>query len=119
MWGIRLIGAMAGAGLIASAAGADTATPPKATGKSCVDVRVEGEPAYYKCLNEQLQGAAKQGQKTPKAAAPLGTQSPSNEIGGFNDFASRERMGNAFGKSAVPQRPVSNYVTMPAPAPPH
>jgi hypothetical protein len=72
----------------------------------CVDVEIGGDrSAYFKCLNEQIQKKVEHEHGTPQPTAPIDAQSPSNQVGTANDAAAREKMGNAFGKSATPQRP--------------
>jgi len=72
----------------------------------CVDVEIGGDrSAYFKCLNEQIQKNVEHERGTPQPTAPIDAQSPSNQVGTANDAAAREKMGNAFGKSATPQRP--------------
>ena len=72
----------------------------------CVDVEIGGDrSAYFKCLNEQSQKKVEHEHGTPQPTAPIDAQSPSNQVGTANDAAAREKMGNAFGKSATPQRP--------------
>ena len=88
-----------------------TDQPPKDSAPSnqpspCVDVQIGGDrSAYLDCLNDQMKRNAEHEQHRPQPTAPIDAQSPSNQVGTANDAAARERMGNAFGKSAVPQRP--------------
>lgn len=75
---------------------------------SCVDVQV-GTAQSYECINQQLQGVARQAQKSSSVAAPYSTQSPENQTGQFNEDATHERLGSNFGKSVTPARPATNY----------
>ncbi|AYN20052.1 hypothetical protein [Alcaligenes aquatilis] len=96
--------------------GQDAPTPPeRAEHTGCVDVVVNGRAALsYDCLNQQL---------TPKVDAAGGrtgileseaiTQRGSNAMGLPNPATISNRMGNQFGKSALPQRPPAAH-----PAPP-
>jgi hypothetical protein len=87
----------------------DTAPPDRTT--PCVDVEIGGDRSqYFNCLNEQLKRGADQEHKIEQPTAPLDARSPSNKVGTANDAAARQRMGNAFGKSATPQRPNPTYV---------
>ena len=80
----------------------------------CVDVEIGGDrSAYFKCLNEQIQKKVEHEHGTPQPTAPINAQSPSNQVGTANDAAAREKMGNAFGKSATPQRPPKPVFTNP------
>jgi hypothetical protein len=74
---------------------------------SCVDVQV-GSAQSYACINQQLQGVAREAQKS-SGAAPYTAQSPANQTGQFNEAATRERLGGNFGKSVTPVRPAGNY----------
>src|SRR5262249_19507383 len=86
--------------------------PAKIGGKPsdpCVSVDIAGRRAgAADCAARKLQDAAKaaqekaQGQKTPDI--PTAT-SPDTKIGVANDAATRQRLGDSFGKSVVPQRP--------------
>jgi len=90
-----------------------THSEPAKTDQSqiCVDVEIGGDrSAYFKCLNEQMQRGAEREHQVPQPTAPIDTHSPSNQLGTANDAAAREKMGNSFGKSAVPQRPASTFV---------
>lgn len=76
----------------------------------CVDVEIGGDrSAYFECLNKQMQRGVEREHEIPQPAAPIDTHSPSNQVGTANDAAAREKMGNAFGKSAQPQRPKSTF----------
>jgi hypothetical protein len=73
------------------------------TKQSCVDVKI-GMEQYYSCLNRQLQSGIGQHRFTSRDA-PYSAASPDPEVGSFNEAATRERLGNAFGHSVIPQRP--------------
>jgi hypothetical protein len=78
----------------------------------CVDVQIGNDrTAYLNCLNDSLQRRVEHERGTPQIAPPLDVHSSSNQIGTFNDAAARERMGNAFGVSSVPQRPARVFVS--------
>ena len=57
-----------------------------------------------------MQRAVEHERNSPEIVAPIDTHSPSNQVGTANDAAARERMGNAFGTSPVPQRPARVFV---------
>jgi hypothetical protein len=94
---------------------ADAATPNPAdadAAKVCADVRIGNDrAAALNCLNNQMQRKVEHEQGTPQPIAPIDARSQSNEVGTANDAAAREKMGNAFGKSAVPQRPNPAFVS--------
>jgi hypothetical protein len=75
---------------------------------SCVDVQVEGARAIsFDCLNAKLKAEAQQqGDAAPTVTAKdiAGTGAPTT-VGTFSYTGTSIRMGNAFGKSAFPQRP--------------
>src|SRR5215510_10246076 len=84
-----------------SAAEAAPSTHP-----ACVDVQIGNDRTpYFNCLNEELQKSVQRERGTPQPAAPLSATSSPNQIGTFNESAARQRMGNAFGVSPIPQRP--------------
>ena len=85
---------------------AASAAPGTAPTSTCVDVQIgDDRTPYLNCLNEELQKSVKRERGTPQPAAPLSATSSSNQIGTFNEAAARQRMGNAFGVSPIPQRP--------------
>ncbi|SFR77804.1 hypothetical protein SAMN04487782_0269 [Stenotrophomonas maltophilia] len=75
-------------------------TPP------CIEVQVNGEriPAW-ECLQRRLEPA------TPRARSPRLPESerlmrqPGNQLMQYNLEGTRQRMGDAFGRSVTPQRP--------------
>lgn len=75
---------------------------------SCVDVQVEGARSLsFDCLNRQLNDAGQQrtdAAPTANAKDVTGTGAPTT-VGTFSYTGTAIRMGNAFGKSATPQRP--------------
>lgn len=81
---------------------------------SCVDVQVEGaESLSFDCLNQQLKAAAQdQADNQPAAGARdvTGTGAPTS-VGTFSYTATSIRMGDAFGRSATPQRPPTSSFT--------
>ncbi|VVD85601.1 hypothetical protein PIN31115_01343 [Pandoraea iniqua] len=97
----------------AGASAAPSAAPSRA---GCVDVEVNGQRSpSYDCLTHQLQPASSPlaGGRAPGLESEDIANKPSNQIGGqFNWSGTSQRMGNAFGNSATPQRP-----SPPPPAP--
>jgi hypothetical protein len=81
----------------------------------CVDAEVNGERALsYDCLNGRLNPAsAAQGASGGKTAEGI-AKSPSNQVGTFNWSAESNRFGNAWQKSATPQRPAPVPAVPPA-----
>ncbi|GAB7524650.1 hypothetical protein [Paraburkholderia sp. 2C] len=113
------MGAMVGAAWAQNApadAGTDAASTQAAApnnGKRvCVNAEVNGVQALsYDCLSQQLAPTPSAAASGISAAEAL-AKSPSNQVGTFNYSAESIRFGNAWGKSATPQRPGT-----PAPAP--
>jgi hypothetical protein len=77
----------------------------------CVDVQVAGarEPAYA-CLNDQLKAMSQSNPADPNLAikSVVGDADPAR-VGTFSHTGTAIQMGNSFGHSAVPQRPVTTY----------
>jgi hypothetical protein len=85
--------------------GGITAPVQAGSSNTCVQVTIAGEkPSPYSCLNQQLQQQA-QGTAQSVPSIPLGANSPSNQVGTFNEQGVKEQYGQNFGKSAVPYRP--------------
>ena len=91
-----------------------TPKPRPAAPTNCTDVQV-GSAQSYDCINAQLGAAANATARPSSQDAPLNSASPSNEVGTFNEGATRNRLGQNFGKSAVPYRPAP---ANPPPLPP-
>ena len=84
---------------------------------SCVDVQVgQDNTSHINCVNEALKRAVEHEHNTPLPDVPINAQSASNKVGTYNDAAARQMMGNAFGVSAVPQRPKSTFTNPLIPA---
>ena len=84
---------------------------------SCVDVQVgEDNSSHMNCVNEALKRAVEHEHNAPLPDVPISAQSASNKVGTYNDAAARQMMGNAFGVSAVPQRPKSSFTNPLLPA---
>ncbi len=81
------------------------------TAQTCVDVRI-GSDAYYSCLNQKL-AASVPGRRSSAHDAPLTATSPAPAVGTYNQAATRERLGDSFGHSAIPQRPPPAVYTSP------
>ncbi len=78
----------------------------------CVEVQNgQDSTSHMNCLNEALKRSVEREHSTPPADIPITAQSASNKVGTFNDAAARQMMGNAFGVSAIPQRPKSSFTT--------
>jgi hypothetical protein len=89
------------------------ATEPQASNR-CVDVHIQGDNTrYLDCLNSELnREVAKQADREAllqTVVANSQAHSPT-QMGLFNQTATHERLGNAFGHSVIPQRPVVTYV---------
>lgn len=78
------------------------------TQQGCINVEINGYKALsYECLSEQLanpQGAAAARANQAAMNVPI-ERRPANQLGLYNQSATRIRMGNTFGKSAQAQRP--------------
>jgi hypothetical protein len=83
---------------------------------SCVAVDIAGHKAGdAECAAQKLQDAARQAQDRAKdqpVPSVASATSPDTEIGVANQAATKQRLGDNFGKSVLPQRP-----TAPPPAP--
>ena len=78
---------------------------PSAT-NSCVDVSVNDHPALsYACLNQRLAESAGAAAGPSVQLDAVAHQPGNQQVGQFNFSTLSIRMGNALGKSVVPQRP--------------
>jgi hypothetical protein len=78
---------------------------PGSSGQTCVQVQIAGQkPSGLNCLNQQLQQDV-QGANPAAPSLPLSANSPSNQVGTFNEQGVAEQYGQNFGKSAIPFRP--------------
>jgi hypothetical protein len=76
----------------------------------CVEVQIgQDRASQMNCLNEALRRSVEREHNAPVLEAPITAQSASNKVGTFNNAASQQMMGNAYGVSAVPQRPHSTF----------
>jgi hypothetical protein len=96
----------AGACAALALCGTAAAQAPPAATQNCVDVTI-GQAQSYDCINQQLGNLAAQQHRAATSAsdAPYSATSPSNVTGQFNEAATRNRLGNAFGHSVTPERP--------------
>lgn len=76
----------------------------QAAAAPCVDVRIGSEPTFN-CVNAQLARAIPPRRFTAGTALPVPTAVPAPAAGSFNQAASAEQYGTAFGHSVQPQRP--------------
>ncbi|MEG0186306.1 MAG: hypothetical protein RR704_22940 [Stenotrophomonas sp.] len=72
----------------------------------CIEVQVNGEriPAW-ECLQLKLAPAAKSANPPALPEAERLMRQPGNQRMQYNLEGTRQRMGDAFGRSVVPQRP--------------
>lgn len=99
---------------VAAAQAQDTTGPAT----PCVEVRIgQDSTSHINCVNETLRRAVEYQRNAPSPEAPITARSASNVVGTFNDAAARQMMGNAFGVSAVPQRPKNTFTSPLLPAP--
>lgn len=101
-------------GLVASAAFGAAAETPQSNVGPCVDVQVGNEHlSDLDCINQKLRklSVQSQPQSDTQLGAPIGAGSSTTQAGTANQAAAQQMMGNAFGKSAQPQRPHPTYVS--------
>ncbi len=92
------------------------AAPVSPAAETCVDVRV-GSAQSYDCLNAQLAAVARNAPRFSSATnTPYSATSAPNVTGQFDEDATRQRLGSAFGHSVAPQRPTATYAAPFAPA---
>ncbi|WP_171957094.1 MULTISPECIES: hypothetical protein [Stenotrophomonas maltophilia group] len=72
----------------------------------CIEVLVNGEriPAWD-CLQRKLAPATRPAKSAALPEAERLMQQPGNQLMQYNLEGTRQRMGDAFGRSVVPQRP--------------
>ncbi|ARQ90191.1 hypothetical protein [Stenotrophomonas maltophilia] len=72
----------------------------------CIEVQVNGEriPAW-ECLQRKLAPASKAPKSPALPEAERLMRQPGNQLMQYNLEGTRQRMGDAFGRSVVPQRP--------------
>src|SRR5262245_33438746 len=90
-----------------SSALAAEAARPSDMSRACIDVQIGNDrTAYLECLNGVFERRVLREHQAPQIEAPVdATKSSPTQLGIFNETAARQRMGNAFGVSSVPQRP--------------
>jgi len=72
----------------------------------CVDVQIGNMRVLdFDCLNRQFRLQADRQHMAAGPVAPAGAGSSSISVGTANQAAAQQMMGNAFGRSATPQRP--------------
>jgi hypothetical protein len=101
-------------GLAASAAFCAAAETPQSNAGPCVDVQVGNEHVSdLDCINQKLRklSVQSQSQSGTQLDAPIGAGSSTTQAGTANQAAAQQMMGNAFGKSAQPQRPHPTFIT--------
>ena len=72
----------------------------------CIEVQVNGQriPAW-ECLQRKLAPPAKSAKSPALPEAERLMRQPGNQLMQYNLEGTRQRMGDAFGRSVVPQRP--------------
>ena len=103
------------AGMVCALAALGPPRPAAAQGDDplCVGVRIGDDTSgYYDCLSQELKTdvvkARRQREQLAEIRAHTGPQTD-NEMGLYNQAATRMRMGNNFGNSAFPQRPTRQF----------
>jgi len=82
---------------------ADPPPAPPQDNSNCVSVQVDGVK-NYDCANAKMQGEVG-GDTLADIKLPYSATSPSQVTGQFNEAATRNRLGQNFGKSVTPYRP--------------
>ncbi|WEJ19739.1 hypothetical protein N0B28_15695 [Pseudomonas sp. SD17-1] len=103
--GCRIAGLWLVAGLLS---GLSSGVVQAGQDEGCIDVQVgQARALAYDCLTRQLQNGNGQraAQANRKAMEVDVSRRAPNQLGLFNQSATRQRMGNAFGVSVRPQRP--------------
>lgn len=79
---------------------------PPAKPPACIEVQVDGErvPAWD-CLQQRLAPKASAARAPALPEAQRLMRQPGNQMLQYNLEGTRQRMGDAFGRSVVPQRP--------------
>lgn len=92
--------------LLAQPAPASRAAKTPAEPVACIDVQVDGEriPAWD-CLQRRLAPTPAPARQAALPEAERLMRQPGNQMLQYNLEGTRQRMGNAFGHSVVPQRP--------------
>ncbi|WP_407352050.1 hypothetical protein [Luteimonas sp. R10] len=90
-------------------------TPASGPERGCIDIEVNGQQVRdYDCLGKLLMPSADSASRPP---AQLRSEEiagrPPTALGLANPEATRQRMGNTFGKSTLPQRPPQPPPTLP------
>ncbi|GJG96805.1 hypothetical protein [Cupriavidus pauculus] len=107
MWNGKGIAVIAALIVVSDLAWADM--PDSPAKPTCVDVEVNGERApSYACLTQQLAPAHSATTEQRQLGSESIANRPSNQLGLYNRAATEHRMGNTFGSSVLPQRPVDN-----------
>lgn len=89
--------------LVCAAANAEAGAADIPGQGACVDVQI-GDQRFYDCLNRHLRAvASRRLPAMPEPPDAAGISAPA--AGMFNQAATRERMGTAFGHSVLAQRP--------------
>lgn len=91
------------------------APPDSRAAAACIDVEVNGQRIPdYDCLGRLLAAPTDpQGQPSPPSAAEELARRPPTRMGLVTPEATRQRMGNSFGKSTMPQRPGTTPPALP------
>lgn len=96
---------------VARPASAESAAPAAPHDGPCVDVQVGNERVPdFDCINRQFKALAEHAHTAAVPTAPVDAHSSGPATGAANQAAAQQMMGNAFGKSAQPQRPHPVYV---------
>ncbi|MHC1652040.1 hypothetical protein ACODUL_01915 [Stenotrophomonas maltophilia] len=73
---------------------------------TCIEVQVNGERiTAWDCLQRKLAPASNAAKSPALPEAERLMRQPANQLMQYNLEGTRQRMGDAFGRSVVPQRP--------------
>ncbi|CRR59310.1 hypothetical protein [Stenotrophomonas maltophilia] len=102
----RLRAALALALLLALPSGRADEAKKQQEAARCIEVQVNGEriPAWD-CLQRKLAPATRPAKSAALPEAERLMRQPGNQLMQYNLEGTRQRMGDAFGRSVVPQRP--------------
>jgi hypothetical protein len=86
---------------------------PTAAGElPCVDVQVGSDRAVgLECLNSEIERSVRHEKNAPAIVSPVDGRTSPARLGLATEEAARQQMGNAFGRSATPQRPQRSFTS--------
>lgn len=108
------MGAWPACGLLAMVLAGTAVAQERGPPMACVDVEVDGQRVEdYACLSRMLAPATTPAAPLPQLEADaVGRRAPT-ALGLAHRETTRQRMGNTFGKSTLPQRPAPPVTSLP------